>query len=192
MAAPSPLFAVEQGRIRLADAVFVYLERTLAPGEPLPAGAAPRAYGLAPTDVSPSGSVVAAVGRGEAVWLGFQAVDPAQPAIVRVRIDPPEPLDAVTGGPWEEALADEPRNYLVCPPDYCLPGVRQPAGHVPFGLGVRSARPDIVEELSVLSCGDTPALVPVQLVTPATFTRLTGRVPEPLDPDSAYKGWRLP
>jgi hypothetical protein len=185
LAAPISLFALDHGRIRLADAVFVYLERTVAPQAPLPPEVPPRAYGLSPTGISPSGSVVAAVAPGEAVWLGFQAVDPRESAIVRVRVDRPEPLDAVTGGRWDEALTEEPRNYLLCPPDSRLSGVRHRSGYVPFG--VRDA-----DKLSVFVDGETPALVPVELVPPAAFTHLTGVVPEPLDPDHAYKGWRLP
>ena len=181
MAATPPSFTLDNGRIRLDDAVFIYLERALAPGGPLPPGVAPRAHGLAPTGISPSGSVVAAVAPDEAVWLGFQAVDPAQPATIRVRVDRAVPLDAVTGEEWADALTDEPRNYLVSPPDTRLAGVRQPTGeYLPFGLP---------EQLSIISLG---ALVGVELVPPATFTELTGIVPEPLDPDSAYKGWRLP
>jgi hypothetical protein len=193
LAAPPPPFALDNGRIRLDDAVYVYLERMLAPGGPLPPGIPPRAYGLSPVGVSASGSVVAAVEPGEAVWLGFQAVDPELPATVRVRVDRPEPLDAATGGPWEETLADEPRNYLVSPPDSRLAGVRQPSGsYLPFGLGAQSGRPDIVEQLSILCLGDGPAVVAVELARPAMFAQLTGVVPEPLDPGKAYKGWRLP
>jgi hypothetical protein len=180
----APSFTLDNGRIRLNDAVFIYLERALAPGGPLPPGVAPRAHGLAPAGIAPSGSVVAAVAPGEAVWLGFQAVDPAKPATIRVRVDRTEPLDAVTGEEWDDALAEEPRNYLVSPPDTRLAGVRQPTGeYLPFGL------PD---QLSVISLGEKGAFVAVELVPPATFTELTGIVPEPLDPDSAYKGWRLP
>ena len=40
----------------------------LAPPGPLPPDVAPRSYGVAPTAVSPTGPVVAAVGAGEAVW----------------------------------------------------------------------------------------------------------------------------
>ena len=180
----APSFTLDNGRIRLNDAVFIYLERALAPGGPLPPGVAPRAHGLAPAGISPSGSVVAAVAPGEAVWLGFQAVDPAKPATIRVRVDRTEPLDAVTGEQWVDALTDEPRNYLVSPPETRLAGVRQPTGeYLPFGSA---------EQLSIISLGDEGALVGVELVPPATFTELTGLVPEPLDPDSAYKGWRLP
>jgi hypothetical protein len=184
MAAPPRSFTLDDGRIRLNEAVFVYLERALAPGGPLPPGVAPRAYGLTPAGISPSGSVVAAVAPGEAVWLGFQAVDPAKPATIRVRVDREEPLDAVSGGQWLDALAEEPRNYLVSPPESRLAGIRQPTGeYLPFGQS---------EQLSIVSLGDSGAHVDVELVPPATFTELTGIVPEPLDPDSAYKGWRLP
>jgi hypothetical protein len=179
------LFTLDHGRIRLANAVFVYLERTIAPQAPLPPEVAPHAYGVSPTAISPSGTVVAAVAQGEAVWLGFQPIDPTDPAIVRVRVERPELLDAVTGGPWDETPSDEPRNYLLCPPDSRLSGVRHQSGYMPFGI--RDS-----EKLSVLVQGDPPALVPLELVPPAVFTDLTGIVPEPLDPESAYKGWRLP
>jgi hypothetical protein len=182
MPEPAPAYSIHRGRIRLADVVFVYLERMPTPPGPLPPDVAPRAYGVAPTAESPSGGVVAGVGPDEAVWLGFQPVESAQPAIVRVRVDGPKPLDAVTGEPWQDGLSDEPHNHLVCPPDYRLTGIRQADGSLPFGLG----------DLSILLCGDAPALVPVELVTLERFTSLTGIAAEPLDPDSAYKGWRLP
>ena len=186
MAAPPRSFTLDDGRIRLNDAVFVYLERALAPGGPLPPGVAPRPHGLTPAGISPSGSVVAAVAPGEVVWLGFQAVDPAKPATIRVRVNRPEPLDAVTGGEWLDVLAEEPRNFIVSPPETRLTGVRQPTGeYLPFGL-------DVPERLSILSLGHKGAPLDVELVPPATFTELTGIVPEPLDPESAYKGWRLP
>ena len=178
-------FKLDQGRIRLGDAVFVYLERTIAPSAPLPPDVAPRAYGLSPAAVPPSGPVVAAVASGEAVWLGFQAVDASRPATLRVRLDRAEPLDAVTGERWDDALSNEPRNYLVTPPDSRLTGLRipMPPGYVPFRAG---------DDLTVRVEGDMPASVDVQLVPPDTFRELTGIIAKPLDPDAAYKGWRLP
>jgi hypothetical protein len=176
LAEPASAFEIDRGRIRLADAVFVYLERMLVPPEPLPPDVAPRPHGVAPTAALPAGEVVAAVGPGEAVWLGFQPVEPARAAVVRIRIEAPEPLDAVTGEPWDDGLAEEPRNYLRCPPDYRLPGRT-------FAVG---------EHASVLSYGAAPAVVSFELVTLEQFTRLTGVAAEPLDPESAYKGWRLP
>jgi hypothetical protein len=176
VAAPASPFEIDRGRIRLADDVFVYLERMLLPPEPLPPEVAPRPHGVAPAAALPAGGVVAAVGPGEAVWLGFQPVEPARAVVVRVRVDGPEPLDAVTGEPWDETLAEEPRNYLRCPPEYRLPGRT-------FAVG---------EHASVLSYGAATALVSFELVTLEQFTSLTGMAAEPLDPDSAYKGWRLP
>jgi hypothetical protein len=185
-------FTLDDGRIRLGDAVFVYLERTVAPRAPLPAREAPRAYGVTPAEVSPSGSVVAAVAPGEAVWLGFQAVDPARPASVRVRLDLPEQLDAITGGPWKKRRTDNPRNYLVCPPDSRLAGVRRDRASLPFSLDRKAVGSELVEAFSVLAEGNEPALVHVELVAPETFAQLTGIIPAPLDPDHAYGGWRLP
>jgi hypothetical protein len=136
----------------------------------------PRAYGISPVAVVPSGSVVAAVARGEAVWLGLQALNRSRPATVRVRVDGREPIDAVTGEPWEEALVDEPRNYLVTPPDSRLQGRLFRSG----------------DRLTIRSEGATPASVAVEFVPPQVFRERTGIVPDPLDPDAAYKGWRLP
>jgi len=118
---------------------------------------APRVYGLSPAAVAPSGSLVAAVATGEAVWLGFQAVDPSQPATVRVRVEGDEPTDV----------------ELVVPPDSRLAGQM-------FRSGDRA---------TVLS---EEASVAMEFVSPESFQELTGIVAEPLDPDSAYKGWRLP
>lgn len=191
MAAARPV-TLENGRVRLADAVFVYLERTLAPSRPLPPDVAPRSYGLSPTGISPARSVIAACAPGEAVWLGFQAVDAASPVIVRVRVDSPQELDAVTGERWEEGVRDHPRNHLVCPPDSRLVGIRHPNGFVPFGVDAARGGSQVPQGFSVLCYGESDASVRFELVSPATFTSVTGLIPEPLDVDNAYKGWRLP
>jgi hypothetical protein len=117
----------------------------------------PRAYGLSPAAVGPSGSVVAAVARGEAVWLGFQAVDPSLPKRVEVRIEGEEPIDL----------------EAVVPPDSRLAGQMFRSG----------------DRLAVLSEGESVA---IELISPESFQEITGIVPEPLDPEAAYKGWRLP
>jgi hypothetical protein len=148
-------FELDLGRIRLADVVYVYLQRTIAPSAPLPADVAPRAYGLAPAAVVSSESVVAAVAQGEAVWLGMQAVDPSRPATVSVRVEGHEAVD------------------VEVPPVSWLAG--------------QMFRPG--DRLTVLSADESVA---IELVSPERFQELTGIVPEPLDPESAYKGWRLP
>jgi hypothetical protein len=192
LAEPAPAYTIEHRRIRLADDVFVYVQRTLAPAGLLSPEIVPRSYGIAPTAASPSGTVVSAVGPGEAVWLGFEAVDRARPAIVRVRVDQHDPLDAVTGGPWKDLLSEEPRNYLMCPPEYRLAGARRGEHYRAFGLGEDRVDDHVFDRLSVLSRGDVPSVVTLELVTLARFTNLTGLDAEPLDPESAYKGWRLP
>ena len=116
---------------------------------------APRAYGLSPAAVAPSGSVVAAVAQGEAVWLGLQAVDPSHPATVSVTVEGEEPVD------------------LEVPPVSRLVG--------------QMFRPG--DRLTILSAGESVA---IEFAEPERFQELTGTVPEPLDPESAYKGWRLP
>ena len=148
-------FELDLGRIRLADAVFVYPQRTIAPTAPLPPDVAPRAYGLSPAAVAPSGSVVAAVAQGEAVWLGFEGVDPSRPVTVSVLVEGLESVDVE------------------------VPPVSRLAGQM-FHPGDR---------LTIVSEGESVA---IEFVSPEHFQELTGSVPEPLDPESAYKGWRLP
>jgi hypothetical protein len=100
---------LDRGRIRLAGALLVYVERTLAAAEPASEGVVASSYGLAPTALAERDTVLAAVAPGEAVWLGFQAVDETRPAIVRVH--------------WSESPPDAAGQRLVCPPEYRLPGL---------------------------------------------------------------------
>lgn len=185
-------YSIDRGRIRLGDAVLIYLERARAPAGPLPGGVVPRSHGVAPTAVSPAGQVLAAVGSQEAVWLGCQAVDRTRPVTVRVRLDRDAPVDAVSGEPWREALSEMPRNYIVCPPDSCVAGVRTPAGARPFGVGEVAPDGESIEQLTVFVGDPSPAAVAIRLVTPAAFCRITGAPAPPLDPDSAYEGRLLP
>jgi hypothetical protein len=145
--------------------LLVYPERTRATAEPVPPGTVPRAYGLAPAAIAGPGAVLVAAGPEEAIWLGFQTVDPSRPVTLRVR-----------------AAGDGPQSRLTCPPDYCLPGLRVPAGHLPFTAG----------ELALLLEQPIRARATLQIVPPERFTEATGQQAAPLDPDSAYGGWRLP
>lgn len=164
MAPPTHEFSLDRGRIRLAEAVLVYLERTLLPSAPLPPGTTPRAYGVAPVSVLDDGEVIAGVPPGEAVWLGFQAVDRSRPAAVEVRVE------------------GEPVERLACPPDHALAGTRRGAGYMPFSEG----------RLTVLAGDEERAGVIIRLVPAGEFTKITGVQVDPIDPASAYQGQRLP
>ncbi len=184
---------IENRRVLIGDALLLELERACAPGGPLPPGAVPRSHGVAPTVVSADGAVVAPVAAGEAIWLGFQAVDRDRPVTLRVRLEGEPPLDAVTGAPWQEGIADSPRqNYLVCPPASRLAGVPRADGCHPFGIGGAGPGTGVVEALAVIAWIPGPSAVGVRLVRPERFTQIGGEVPEPIDPDSAYQGWLLP
>jgi hypothetical protein len=102
---------LDSGRIRLAEDALIHLERALAPRRPLAPGTVPSSHGHAPAAVSGPETVIASVAPNEVVWLGFQAVDRALPATVRVRAEGPDPLDVT----------------LRCPPDHFLPRL--------FGVG---------------------------------------------------------
>jgi hypothetical protein len=171
--------ALDHGRIRIAG-VLVYIERTLRSARPLPPGALPRPYGLASTALDRTGEAVAAVSDDEAVWLGFQAIDEAQPVILRIRVGVEQPLDALSGEPWN----DKTSSQLRCPPEYALPGLRRSDGFLPFNAG---------QTITVLiDASPVPAEVIIRLLSPALFSRVTGTTPTSLDPDSAFKGYRLP
>ena len=178
---------LDGGRIRIGS-LLVYLERVLRPSARLPPDVVPRAHGVAPAALSADGEVVAAVTEGEAIWLGFQPTDRPQPAVVRVRVENEQALDAITGEPWDPDLAEAPRNYLVVPPDSRLVGVPHEDGVELFSAPTR---------LSILvvdppDTGGVHLVASIRLVEPAVFERLTGHPPAPLDRGSAYTGWRAP
>jgi hypothetical protein len=149
----------------------------------------PEPYGSTPLAITPGDSggdiVVAPVAPGEVVWLGFQAVDRTSPVSVRVRIDEPQPIDAISGGIWDDSLSEDPRNFLLCPPDSSLAGPPVPGGRRLLGS-------DSMERFTLFAWGLTPVGVTVQLVRPAEFARVTGRFPPPLNPGAAFTGRRLP
>lgn len=142
-------------------------------------------------------SVIGAVGAGEIVWLGFRPAGAELASLVRVRVEGPEPLDALTGKPWADCSPD----CLVCPPDFALSGIRRGQGCEPFG-GAEATSTGTVQRLTILAQATAArrgtmswqdaAAVPLLLVRPSVFADLAGSSPEPLDPDAAYKGWRLP
>lgn len=165
---------LEGGRVRIGDALFVYLERAYAPAGPLAPGDVPRPHGVAPAALFAPGQVLAAVAANEAIWLGFQAVDPGRPVRVRVRVAGFEDVD------------------LTCPPDTRLVGMPRAEGVEPFGIASEPSGGETVQRLELAVLSPTAAAVAIELVRPERFTGLTGIAADPIDPDSAYGGWRLP
>lgn len=161
---PAADLALDHSRILFAGELFIYLERTLSSQELVSDDAPPRAYGLAPTMVVGE-EVVGGIGPEERIWLGFQAVDPRRPVSLRARAEGPPPYDA----------------RLTCPPGYYLPE-RPDGGCRLFSQG----------RLTVIVEGPSPAPVRVRIVDLDTFSKLSGKPAQPLDPDSGYGGWLLP
>jgi hypothetical protein len=194
---------LEHGEIKIAEVAVCYPQRSIAPSAPLALGEIPRSYGILPTaEVAASASmfgdtVIGAVGPGEVVWLGFRAAAIERPSLIKVRVETPEPLDALTGKPW----ADRSPDCLICPPDFALAGIRRGQVCEPFGY-TETASAGVVQRLTILAqtaaerrdeiSWQNAAAVPLLLVRPSVFTELAGFAPEPLHPDAAYKGWRLP
>jgi hypothetical protein len=165
---------LEGGRLRIGNALLVYLEHAYAPAGPMTPGAVPRPHGLAPAAMSAPREVVAAVAAGEAIWLGFQAVDPARPVPVCIRVAGFDPVN------------------LTSPPDTRLVGMPRREGVQPFGTTSESSHGETLERLELTAWIPAATTVDIQLVRPERFTALTGIVPNPIDPDTAYGGWRLP
>jgi hypothetical protein len=73
----------------------------------------------------------------EALWLGFSAA-PWKPNVVKVGVGM---VNALSGDPWDEALHDEPQDYMVCPDQPWLDGINAGDGYIrqfvamPLGLG---------------------------------------------------------
>jgi hypothetical protein len=74
----------------------------------------------------------------EALWISFDAAH-WKPNAVMVGIGD---VNALTGGPWRPVLSDQPQNYLVCPEQPWLDGIKVAEGTirqfvaVPLGQGI--------------------------------------------------------
>jgi hypothetical protein len=73
---------------------------------------------------TPIGDVILPVREDVAFWLGISPVNEQKPCALRVRIETPEDLDAVSGLEWSETLISKPQNYIVSPPQRFLKGIR--------------------------------------------------------------------
>lgn len=72
------------------------------------------------------GGVFIPLYQREALWLGFRSAE-WKPNAVKVGVGG---VNAVTGGPWRVALSEAEQDYLVCPPQLWLDGIKSETGHV--------------------------------------------------------------
>ena len=84
------------------------------------------------------GGVFIPLRQSEALWLGFRAEE-WKPNAVKVGVGG---VNAVTGGPWHANLTEAEQDYLVCPPQLWLDGIKSGEGRVrqfvaaPLGEGI--------------------------------------------------------
>ena len=119
---------------------------------------------------------------GEVIWLGFQAVDRGSPATVRVRIDEPQPIDAISGEAWDGNLSEDRSAQLprLPPQTRTSPAGRFPAvaacSEATNSSGSRCSRGAMRRSASPSSSCAPPS----SLASPAGSS--------PLDPDAAFTG----
>jgi hypothetical protein len=139
---------VEENSIRIGERFIVSFQRTLrVPDDgktyPLPPGLGEFPIhrvddyiGHVPADWLDRGGVFIPLYQREALWLGFEAAY-WKPKAVKVRLGN---INAITGGNWEKTLKSDPQDYLVCPPQPWLDGIKTGSGVVrqfvatPLGL----------------------------------------------------------
>jgi hypothetical protein len=74
----------------------------------------------------------------EALWLSFRVASEWRPIALKVAMGM---VNAITGKPWTEALSSSEQDYLVCPPQPWLDGMKTEAGIIrqfvamPLGMG---------------------------------------------------------
>ena len=84
------------------------------------------------------GGVFLPLYQREALWLGSQGAN-WKPHAVKVGVGR---VNAITGGPWDVALPAQEQDYLVCPPQLWLDGIKSGSGYIrqfvaaPLGHGV--------------------------------------------------------
>jgi len=148
MATPLPVI-VESGRVRIGDRFAVSFQRTLrVPDDgrqyPLPPGLGrfPVETVAAHRDRVPEawkkeGGVFIPMYQREALWLGFDGA-PWKPNAVKVGTGQ---VNAITGDAWSADLHASPQDYLVCPDQPWLDGIKSGDGVIrqfvaaPIGRG---------------------------------------------------------
>lgn len=184
--------------LRLDGGVVVSFQRyARPPGGIAPDG--PRSLGALPVASGPGERHLLPLAAGEAFWIGLSiatADGRAMLALAVTRTDG-EPVDVVTGTPWNRLRP----GFIAVPQCRWIDGVRLPDGRKAAfvreapeadmrgwtGLHVHAAQGGT--EAGMAAAG----LVTVSFVTWRDYTSRTGcEAPAPLDPGAGYGGWRLP
>ncbi len=77
----------------------------------------------------------------EALWLGFEAAY-WKPNAIKIGVGN---VNVITGAKWDEMLHDDPQDYLVCPPQPWLDGIKTQAGVVRQFVATSLGAGDTVE-----------------------------------------------
>lgn len=152
VASGGPGWQLDGPRVQIGSNLRVSFQRTPR----IPGGqvvAPPTSYGAAPlwpahaTDAD----VLVAIGDDEAFWIGFSAIGDT-PVATRVLVEAPKRIDALTGATPEDRLSREPQNYLVCPLQSAVDGIRSDAEHVvQFVRGGTDAGVGACERLTIVA-----------------------------------------
>jgi hypothetical protein len=84
------------------------------------------------------GGVFLPMYQREAMWLSFRPAKPWRPTALKVAVGM---VNAVSGEPWSQEIADGEQDYLVCPPQPWLDGINAGDGIIrqfvamPLGMG---------------------------------------------------------
>lgn len=128
------IFWITNGyEITICNFTRISFQRTARLSEEDQSGATFRSYGAIPVEKTlaesyrenaPICDVILPIRNNVAFWLGITPVNEDRPCALRVRIEQPDDLDAVSGSAWSQTLMSKPQNYIVSPPQRFLKGMR--------------------------------------------------------------------
>src|SRR5437773_3367637 len=144
---------IDEGRVRIGERFSVSFQRTLRiPDDgrqyPLPPGLGMfPVHGVAayadrvPESWRREGGVFIPMYQREALWLGFDAA-PWKPNAVKIGVGR---INAVTGDRWSEELHSTPQDYIVCPDQPWLDGIKVGSATIRQFVAVPLGRGETIE-----------------------------------------------
>lgn len=176
-------------RVRLGDWFALSFQRTLRiPDDgrtyPLPPGlgrfpvvAVEEVRGRLPADWRGSGGALIPLYQREALWLSFEGPS-WHPCAAKVGVGR---VNAITGAAWDDALLADPQDYLVCPHQPWLDGIKTGAGLIRQFVAAPLGRGDTVE--AQVSGREGPEALRLLVYEPQP-----GRFPDQPPPHVATRG----